>query len=285
MQRKNKDNLVGDILVSAGIIAYLGVFESKYRQDCVKNWIEMIKSFNIKSNDDINLNAVLGNQVKIKQWLIDKLPNDPVSIDNAIILDNSSDRWALMIDPQMQANIWIKKMEEKRKIICIKPTMDAKIMGRQLEQAITYGMPVIYEDANENFDPMLDPLLGKQIEKKGSTSYLRMGDQMIEYDKNFTFYITTKLSKPHYSPEVCVKVSMLNFMVTDKGLEDQMINIVVEFEEPVKYKKSNDFVTSKAENEKKLAMLQDGILNQISGSSDNILEDDELIRILNESQE
>ena len=76
---------------------------------------------------------------------------------------------------------------------------------------------------------------------------------MVEYDKNFTFYITTKLSKPHYSPEVCVKVTMLNFMVTDKGLEDQMLNIVVEFEEPVKYKKRlNDFASpSEHENEKK----------------------------------
>jgi len=36
----------------------------------------------------------------------------------------------------MQANIWIKKMEEKRKIICIKPTMDPKIMNRNLEAAI-----------------------------------------------------------------------------------------------------------------------------------------------------
>jgi len=90
---------------------------------------------------------------------------------------------------------------------------------------------------------MLDPLLGKQIEKKGGAMYIRMGDNMVEYDKNFSFYITTKLSRPHYSPEVCVKVSMLNFMVTDKGLEDQMLNIVVEFEEPVKYKKRNDFVT------------------------------------------
>jgi len=59
----------------------------------------MVKSFNIKSNDNINLKDVLGVDVKIQQWLIDKLPNDAFSIDNAIILDNSSDRWALMIDP------------------------------------------------------------------------------------------------------------------------------------------------------------------------------------------
>lgn len=67
---------------------------------------------------------------------------------------------------------------------------------------------------------MLDPLLGKQIEKKGSLLLLRIGENPVEYSKDFRFYITTKLSRPHYSPEICVKVTMLNFMVTEKGLED-----------------------------------------------------------------
>lgn len=119
-----------------------------------------------------------------------------------------------MIDPQMQANIWIKKMEEKNGIKTIKPTMDLKQLGRILEASIGIGNPVIFEDANETFDPMLDPLLGKQIEKKGSVQLLKLGESAIEYSSDFRFYITTKLSRPHYSPEVCVKVTMLNFMVT-----------------------------------------------------------------------
>jgi dynein heavy chain len=52
---------------------------------------------------------------------------------------------------------------------------------------------------------------------------IKFGDGFVEYDKNFRFYITTKLSRPHYAPEVCVKVAMLNFMVTEEGLEDQML--------------------------------------------------------------
>jgi dynein heavy chain len=169
--------------------------------------------------------------VKIRQWLIEKLPQDQFSIDNAIILENS-DRWPLMIDPQLQANIWIKKMEEKAGIKVVKPTMDAKVMSRILETSVNMGNPVIFEDANETFDPMLEPLLGKQIEKKGAAMYIRIGDSPVEYSSDFRFYVTTKLSRPHYSPEVCVKVTMLNFMVTMDGLEDQMLSIVVKHEEP-----------------------------------------------------
>ena len=58
----------------------------------------MIRTFNIKSNDDISLNAILGNPVRVRQWHIDKLPQDQFSVDNAIILENS-ERWPLMIDP------------------------------------------------------------------------------------------------------------------------------------------------------------------------------------------
>lgn len=192
--------------------------------------------------------------MKIRQWLIDKLPQDQFSIDNAIILENS-DRWPLMIDPQLQANIWVKNKEAKFNIKVVKPTMDPKIMSRTLEIAVGMGSPVIFEDAGEGFDPMLEPLLGKQIEKKGSAMYIRIGDTPVEYSNDFRFYVTTKLSRPHYSPEVCVKVTMLNFMVTLDGLEDQMLSIVVKHEEPAKYEKRNQCIVQKAENEKTVMEL------------------------------
>lgn len=244
----------------------------------------MIKTFNIKSNELISLNAILGNQVKIRQWVIDKLPQDTFSIDNAIIMENS-DRWPLMIDPQLQANIWIKKMEEKNQIKIVKPTMDPKVMSRTLEISVNQGFPVIMEDAGDSFDPMLEPLLGKQIEKKGAAMYLKIGDSPVEYSSDFRFYVTTKLSRPHYSPEVCVKVNMLNFMVTQEGLEDQMLGIVVKHEEPQRYEKRNQCIIQQADNDRRLTELQDKILNQIANSSDNILEDDELVVTLDESKE
>ena len=68
---------------------------------------------------------------------------------------------------------------------------------------------------------------------------IKLGDSHIEYNKDFKFYITTKLSKPHFAPEICVKVTMLNFMVTEDGLLDQMLNIVVKFEDPKNMEKRN----------------------------------------------
>jgi len=134
-------------------------------------------------------------------------------------------------------------------------------MARTLENAITFGTPVIFEDATENFDPMLDPLLAKQIEKKGSEMYIKFGENGIPFSPDFKFYITTKMSRPHYSPEICVKVTMLNFMVTEIGLQDQMLDIIVAIEEQSKHEKRIHCIKTKADNQKKLAELQDRILN------------------------
>jgi len=68
--RNFKENLVGDIIISAGVIAYLGVFLTEYRQDAITNWIDLMKSFDIKSSDEFSLRTVLGNGVKIQQWAI-----------------------------------------------------------------------------------------------------------------------------------------------------------------------------------------------------------------------
>lgn len=184
----------------------------------------------------------------------------------------------------MQGNQWIKKMEKERDIKSIKPTMDIKVMSRVLENCISLGYPVILEDANETFDPMIEPLLGKQIDKKRNMWTIKLGDSNIEYQPEFKFYVTTKLSKPHFAPEVCVKVTMLNFMVTEDGLQDQMLNIVVYHEDPKNMERRNQITIQTAENERKKAELEDKILNQIANSEVDILEDDVLLITLDESK-
>lgn len=52
---------------------------------------------------------------------------------------------------------------------------------------------------------------------------IRLGDSTVQYSSDFRFYITTKLRNPHYLPEIAVKVTLLNFMITTAGLSDQML--------------------------------------------------------------
>lgn len=61
--REDRKNLVGDIVISSGVIAYLGVFSLDYRNSAIKSWVELMKSFEIKSSEIFKLRDVLGNGV------------------------------------------------------------------------------------------------------------------------------------------------------------------------------------------------------------------------------
>ncbi len=118
--------MLGDCVLCSGIIAYMGAFPISYRDDTVSEWKEFLKTLNIKSNANFSLQNVLANPLEIGQWTNqEQLPNDDFSIDNAIILKNSS-RWPLMIDPQIQANNWIKIKEQKNELKIIRPNKSAK---------------------------------------------------------------------------------------------------------------------------------------------------------------
>lgn len=49
------------------------------------------------------------------------------------------------------------------------------------------------------------------------------GDNVLEYSADFRFYITTKLPNPHYLPEIATRVTLINFMITLEGLQDQLL--------------------------------------------------------------
>lgn len=76
------------------------------------------------------------------------------------------------------------------------------------------GSPCLIEDVGEALDPALEPVLQQATFKQGGRLLIRLGDADIDYDPAFKLYISTKLSNPHYFPETCIKVTLINFTVT-----------------------------------------------------------------------
>ena len=46
---------------------------------------------------------------------------------------------------------------------------------RSLENAVQFGTPLLLENVGEELDPVLEPLLLKQVYKQGGVEYLRIG--------------------------------------------------------------------------------------------------------------
>ncbi|KAE8615220.1 hypothetical protein XENTR_v10008446 [Xenopus tropicalis] len=274
-------NIVGDLLLSAGVVAYLGSFTPKFRQEILKEWFRMCKGKHIPVSDGFALTSTLGDPVKIMEWQFHGLPKDNFSVENAIIV-TSAQRWPLMIDPQGQANKWIKNLEKINKIQVCKAS-DTDYL-RTVGNSIQFGTPVLIENISEELDPILEPVLLRQTFKQSGMEYIRLGEAVIHYSRDFKLYMTTRLRNPHYLPEVSVKVTLINFVITPTGLEDQLLTILAAEEKPQLEDKKNQLYLEGANTRKQLKEIEDQILEVLSLSQGNILEDERAIDILSSSK-
>ncbi|KAI9144540.1 dynein heavy chain and region D6 of dynein motor-domain-containing protein [Paraphysoderma sedebokerense] len=269
--------IVGDVLVASGAIAYLGPFTSEYRSILMKGWIECLSKLKIPHSESFSLMDVIGDSAKIREWEMFGLPKDTLSRENAIIASNSK-RWPLFIDPQGQANKWIRNMEKDSGIDIIKLT--DKDYLRTLENSIRFGKPCLLENVQEKLDPALEPVLLRLTFKQSGNTVIKVGDSVLPYHEDFRLYITTKLPNPHYSPETSAIVTLLNFTLAPSGLEDQLLALVVAHERPDLEEAKNQLAASNAQMKKELKDIEDKILYLLSSVQGSPVDDERLIETL-----
>ncbi|XP_053520536.1 dynein axonemal heavy chain 6 [Artibeus jamaicensis] len=283
IQKFNEEisNIVGNVFIAAACVAYYGAFTAHYRQLLIECWIQDCQSLEIPINPSFSLISILGDPYEIRQWNTDGLPRDMTSTENGILVTQGR-RWPLMIDPQDQANRWIRNKESKRGLKIIKLT-DSNFL-RTLENSIRLGLPVLLEELKETLDPALEPILLKQTFVSGGRLLIHLGDSDIDYDKNFRFYMTTKLPNPHYLPEVCIKVTIINFTVTKSGLEDQLLSDVVRLEKPELEAQRIKLIVRINTDKNQLKAIEEKILKMLFTSEGNILDNEDLIETLQDSK-
>jgi len=275
--------LPGDSTISAGMVAYSGPFTSTFRQELEASWMTYLDEIGILRTPNMNMRAFLGDSVKIQSWNIAGLPKDDTSTENGIIIDKAR-RWPLMIDPQTQANKFIKNLgkDHPEGLDALKAS-DPNLV-RTIELAVHFGKWVLIENVGIELDPALDPIITQQVVKQGGSYAITIGDKTIPYNENFKLFMTTTNPNPHYPPETFVKVTIINFAITRQGLEEQMLAIIVALENPQLEQKKNDIVRKNAQDKRDLRKIEDEILQSLSESKGDILMDEKLIGQLTHSK-
>ncbi|KAL8578359.1 Dynein heavy chain 2, axonemal [Nucella lapillus] len=274
--------LPGDCLIAAAFMSYMGPFLSEYREEITKKvWMAAIKECHLPHTPGMHFVDFMAKPTVVRDWNIQGLPNDTFSTENGVIVTRGS-RWPLMIDPQCQAIRWIKNMERTKGLKTI--DLQQSDYMRTLENAILMGLPVVLQNVQEKIDPSLDPILTKSLVKAGGVNIMKLGDKEIEYNFDFRFYITTRLSNPHYTPEISTKTLIVNFAVKLQGLESQLLGTVVRKERPDLEETKDNLVRGIASGKKKLLDLENQILRLLNETKGSLLEDETLLNTLETSK-
>jgi dynein heavy chain len=135
---------------------------------------------------------------------------------------------------------------------------------KRVEMAVSNGNILMIESIGEDIDAILDPLLSRQFVKKGKGLTVRLGSEDVELSPAFRLYLQTKLSNPHYKPETAAQCTIINFIVTETGLEDQLLASVVKVEKPDLEQEKEELVTKQNEFKITLANLEAALLQNLS---------------------
>jgi dynein heavy chain len=221
--------MIGNALVSAAFVSYIGPFNAIFRKDLWSTqWLGDIVAKGIPYTEGVDPLSVLSTEAAQAVWKTQGLPADRVSLENAAIVSSCS-RYPLLIDPQLQGIKWIQGKEGSE---MMKITLTQDKWVKRVEHALSNGMCLMIEAIGEHIDPLLDPLLSRQFVKKGKNFTVKIGSEDIEMMPNFKLYLQSKLINPHYKPETAAQCTIINFIVTESGLEDQLLAMVVRVEKP-----------------------------------------------------
>lgn len=272
-----KENIIGTCLLSASFMAYSAAFSWDFRKVMIGDWLEDLTTRYIPVTTPYQIHQNLSNDVEISAWTSEGLPPDELSVQNGILTTRAS-RFPLCIDPQQQALTWIKKKEAHNNLKTLSFN-DGDFM-KHLEMAVKYGSPVLFQDVDDYIDPVIGNLLEKNFKHQLGQTFVMLGNKEVNVDANFRMYLTTKIANPVLDPSIYAKALVINYAVTVDGLEDQLLSVVVRDERADLEEQREMLIEETSINKNLLSTLEDSLLRELSNSTGNMLDNEELINTL-----
>jgi dynein heavy chain len=297
--------LVGDTLMAAAFVSYAGPFPAAYRASLVSEWHAFLLAkgaacpVSDRARDPV---ALLADEAAVAGWLRQGLPSDPSSVQNGAIVGNT-ERWPLLIDPQLQGLMWLRQREAAAAAASgggggagaspsaaipgggISARVGADGYLATVERALERGLPLLIKGVGEGpLDPALADVVRRAYTRRGRATYVKLAGKDVEVAPGFRLVLHTKLSSPDLPPEVHAECAVVNFAVTEQGLQEQILALVVARERPDLERAKQGLLAQSAEFTIRLKALEDGLLAQLSAAEGDVTEDVALITSLEQSK-
>ncbi|CAG9813267.1 unnamed protein product [Phaedon cochleariae] len=274
--RSQMSTIIGDVLLSAAFIAYGGYFDQHYRQNLFTTWSQHLTQASIQYRADIARTEYLSNPDERLRWQANALPADDLCTENAIMLKRFN-RYPLIIDPSGQATEFIMNEFKDKKIT--KTSFLDDSFRKNLESALRFGNPLLVQDV-ENYDAILNPVLNRELRRTGGRVLITLGDQDIDLSPSFVIFLSTRDPTVEFPPDICSRVTFVNFTVTRSSLQSQCLNQVLKAERPDIDAKRSDLLKLQGEFHLRLRQLEKSLLQALNDAKGKILDDDSVITTL-----
>ncbi|KAF0689476.1 Aste57867_19083 [Aphanomyces stellatus] len=275
-----KLRLVGDCAVACEFVSYCGPFNKEYRDIlCKLKFAKDLRDRQVPVTHDLALTTFMVDAGTIADWNLEGLPADPLSIQNGILVTLSS-KYPLLIDPQGQGLAWIVAREAHRMPTTGVMSINHPKLRDHLEFCIAEGKALVLDGVEQELDPSMNAVLEKNIVVKAKSKYILLGDKLCEFNDAFLLYMTTRLPNPHFAPEVQAKTMLVDFTVTQEGLEDQLLAKVIQKEQKSLEEQLIRVQFDVNMNTKALLSLDALLLERLASNAGNLLDDLDLIGVL-----
>ncbi|XP_064484606.1 dynein heavy chain, cytoplasmic-like isoform X2 [Ornithodoros turicata] len=274
--KNQMSTMAGDVLLGSAFLAYAGYFDQQYRHNLFHNWCSHLQQAGIHFRLDLARTEYLSTADERLRWQANALPTDDLCTENAIMLKRFN-RYPLIIDPSGQATRYILNEFRERKIT--KTSFLDDSFRKNLESALRFGNPLLVQDV-ESYDPILNPVLNREVRKTGGRVLITLGDQDIDLSPTFCIFLSTRDPTVEFPPDLCSRVTFVNFTVTRSSLQSQCLNQVLKAEREDIDEKRSDLLKLQGEFHVRLRQLEKSLLQALNDAKGRILDDDSVIGTL-----
>lgn len=274
--KSQMDNIAGDVLLSSAFLAYAGFFDQQSRTTLFDLWRAHLRQSHIKFRPDLALTEYLSSPDERLRWQANALPSDDLCTENAIMMRRFN-RYPLIIDPSGQATKFLLNEFKGRKITRTSFLDDS--FRKNLESALRFGNPLLVQDV-ENYDPILNSVLNREVRKTAGRVLISLGDQDIDLSPSFCIFLSTRDPTVEFSPDICSRVTFVNFTITMSSLQSQCLHRALKAERPDIDEKRSDLLKLQGEFQVRLRQLEKSLLQALNDSKGRILDDDSVISTL-----
>ncbi|MED6293760.1 Cytoplasmic dynein 2 heavy chain 1 [Characodon lateralis] len=244
------DTLPLRALLAAAFITYLSAASEDRRRHCLDTWMAQsgLQKFDLRS--------FLCSESEQLIWKSQGLPSDDLSMENALVILQSV-ACPFLIDPSSRATDWLRTHLKEQRLEVINQ-QDNNFMT-SVELAVRFGKTLIIQEM-DGVEPVLYPLLRKDLIAQGPRYVVQIGDKVIDYNEDFRLFLATRNPSPFILPDAASVVTEVNFTTTRAGLRGQLLALTIHHEKPELETEKTRLLQQEEDKKIQLGQLEESLL-------------------------